>query len=517
MPLLRERISPEFEQDILTALITNTQFINKTHRWYKSQYFSDYGKVIYKWVVDYWSEYAQAPGKNIQSIWKVKQDDIKPALADNIASYLENLSIHYENKSEFNLDYLVDKTRDYIRKKSYEYLYSHGQDLIKAGQVEDAVRFHESFNEVVKTTSRWENPFDPEVITNHFNELESERHIILQFPGILGQLMGPLERGWLVAFMGPMKRGKSFWIQESLFQALHNKKKVCYINLEMIEKGVRDRQYRRLTGAVDDTEKSLIIPMFDCKLNQSNMCRVPKKRTNKGKLKSIKNEKGTLVWIQDGKEPYHACTYCRHDKRYFKNYVQGIHYKEQENKTIITKDLVLKRAKAHIRQFGANLRSITYPAGTTTIEDIIADMKELEYTDNFIPDMVLLDYADIAGTRKSFSKKHEKIDHIWEHIKGEATTKHSLWITGTQSNADGLNTATLDGTNTPGSITKNAHLDAMFGLNQTLKEKDELYTRINTMYHRHREFGSEQAIVLHQLGLAMPYLDSDWYVDSNKK
>ena len=120
MPLLRERISPEFEQDILTGLITNTQFINKTHRWYKSQYFSDYGKVIYKWVVDYWSEYAQAPGKNIQSIWKVKQDDIKPALADNIASYLENLSIHYENKSEFNLDYLIDKTRDYIRKKSYE-------------------------------------------------------------------------------------------------------------------------------------------------------------------------------------------------------------------------------------------------------------------------------------------------------------------------------------------------------------------------------------------------------------
>ena len=57
----------DIEGDILTAMITSTGFLHETVGMYRKEYFSDYARLISQWVADYYLQYRQAPGKEIQT------------------------------------------------------------------------------------------------------------------------------------------------------------------------------------------------------------------------------------------------------------------------------------------------------------------------------------------------------------------------------------------------------------------------------------------------------------------
>jgi len=510
MALVRQRVNPELENDILTGVITNTSYLSKIVKNYQPHYFSDYGRVIVGWVMDYWDVYHQAPGKNIQNIYNVEAEGLPHGLARNIATYLENLSNTYEDAKEFNVPYLLEQTRVYFRRKSYEYLYTKGRDLILAGQVEEAAKLHESFRDTIASTSQWENPLDQRVIAEHFSNLDDDIYGVLSFRGALGELIGPLERGWLVSFLGPMKRGKSFWLMETLFRMAASRKRVAYINLEMIGKGVREREYTRLTATGKSMDK-VQFPIFDCYYNQCGECPVPKLRTNDMQLRMDDAERTLPKWGSNGLEDYRVCTACRDREDYREHYLPDVWYTWHTPKQTINSGLVRKTAKGFVKMFGDNIRQITYPAYSVRISDIRRDLNELQWTEGFVPDGVLVDYADIVQPDYETGSERQNLNQVWKGMKRSAGDMGALWVTASQTTREAIDKEVVGQKDVPEDIRKLAHVDALYGINQTESEKEDLITRISTVVHRHKNWSKRTVAVLHQLALGMPYLDSEWW------
>lgn len=511
MPLDRRQVNSELESDILTAAIISTEFLSHAYKWFESKYFSDYGRVISEWIIEYWEKYRKAPGKSIQNIYNVEHERLQYDLAQNIATYLSNLNDAFEFHSEFNLDYMLDQARQYFRRKSYECLFSEGAELLAEGRIEEAEKLHEEFRGVIKSTSKWENPFSPKVVASHFAELESGNHEVFTFRGALGELIGPLEREWLVAFLGPMKRGKSFWLQEAIIQAITNRRRVAYVNLEMGVKGVRDREYRRLSGLPDDHTKTIRLPKFDCWHNQCGSCPVQHFRKNRIPLR-LKDDDYALPDWRDANPDYKICAVCRTKTDLRDNYRPEVWYVPYQARESMSQRNVLRTVKGFVRQYGDRLRQITYPAYSVTISDIRRDLDELAYSDGYYPDMVILDYGDILQTESKVGTERDRISNDWKKMKGLAGERHCLWVTASQTNRVALDKDTVSQKDIAEDIRKLAHVDAMIGINQTEAEKADLITRINVLANRHRNFSAAQVIVLHQLSIGIPYLDSEWVV-----
>jgi hypothetical protein len=503
MALRQQPVHRTTEDDILAAMITSTAFMDHAAGWYRPEYFTDYAQLIAGWVVDYYHQYRQAPRETIQNIYTVKKDEIPPAMATNVATYLSTLNTH----DGFNIDYMLDTARQFFRRRSYEHLFSHGRDLIKAGRVDEAITLHEEFRGVTRATSKWENPFDEQVIRAHFRE-EPAEYQVLKFRGALGELMGPLERNWLVAFMGPMKRGKSFWCEESIFAGLAQQNRVAYINLEMPDRTVRSREYKRIT-AMPDLPARYTLPQFDCNHHQQGICNLPERMAA-----------GTLMIGDKLKEympgdPWQVCTYCRDNplairKKYGHNTFEPAIWYSTVQKLGIDAQTVLKQAENVKALSGDNLRQITYPAYSATVDDVRRDLDELIYAHKFYPDIVVLDYADILGSEGSFNQERHRLDNIWKRLKQAAGEMSALWITATQTNRKGMERKDIREVDTAEDIRKMAHVDAMYGINSAEHERGKHYTRISQLTSRHREAQAKQVMVLHQLQLGLPYLDSAW-------
>jgi hypothetical protein len=502
-------------------MITSTTFLEQTVGWYREDYFEDYAQVIAGWVVRYFDEYREAPGATIQNIYTVEKDNLPPALAVNVATYLTNLSTAHQG-AQPNERYLLDTAQQYFKRKGYERMFTTGRELLKAGRVDEAIALHDDFRSVVRATSNWENPFDPKVIRDHFREPDTS-YQVLEYRGALGRMIGPLERNWLVAFMGPMKRGKSFWCEESIFAGLAGRKKVAYINLEMPNRTVRSREYKRIT-ALPDKMGRYIIPQFDCQLNQYGVCNLST-RTGAGAL--IAADAITAPEYVVG-HPWQVCTWCRDNAGALlsagevNTFAAGVWYSHTNKMDLRVAD-ALREADSLQMLCGDSLRQITYPAYSATVDDVRRDIDELIYAHKFYPDIVVLDYADILGSEQSYNQERHRLDNIWKRLKQAAGEMDALWITATQTNRKGLekmsgsaakmkNVSQVD---TAEDIRKMAHVDAMFAINRGDHELH--YTRMSHLANRHRDVSPQQVVVLHQLELGLPYMDSDVYPARYKK
>jgi replicative DNA helicase len=138
-------------------------------------------------------------------------------------------------------------------------------------------------------------------------------------------------------------------------------------------------------------------------------------------------------------------------------------------------------------------------------------LERLEYLEDFLPDVVVVDYADILRPEDARLEGRERIAETWMMLKNLAQTRHCLSVTASQTTRDAIDKKNLTQKDTPEDIRKNAIADVIIPLNQTQREKRMSYLRVGLMVHRHREVDEFQQIhVLQQLKLGQPLLDSEY-------
>uniref|UniRef100_A0A6M3JJP3 Helicase n=1 Tax=viral metagenome TaxID=1070528 RepID=A0A6M3JJP3_9ZZZZ len=529
MAFSRKRISDsdEIEKRILTAMIVSDQFCKSVRQSIKKKYFKiDYIKDLVGWILDYFDKYGKSPGRSIRDIFVVEQERLKEAEAKLIEYFLEDISDEYEGTESLNVNYLVGNAKDYFDKRSHEILFRDGANLVAAGRVEEAKKLLDKHKVIVRETGSVFDPFSPEEIKNF--DIDEKVNTLFSMPGALGRLMGYMQRSWLLAVTAPEKRGKSWILEEIAFQGIIAGLKVFIISLEMNKPVSKKRIYKRLTGTVtkrdlEELPEVIQYPIFDCLNNQEDVCTRKQRTCDRGifkELGSLTDKEGYIkVYQEKDIKKYKPCTWCRDNwskinkKEDEYKYEAAYWFRDQKSVKLMTQELVKKKSKIfYSEKRGSNLRMRTFPAFSANSDNIKAELDTLEYTENFIPDIIIIDYFDIQKPEKgsSFSDR-SVIDAIWKMGKNIADVKQCLVVTADQSNKASRSKQSVESSDTTEDKRKDAHLDVRIALNQTAREKDDMVMRVNVLFHRHRRFNvNREVMILQQLDLAQPLLDSEF-------
>jgi hypothetical protein len=503
--IIRHTVSTDIEKKILTGMIVNDQFCTQIQKMIKIPYFQNlYVRIVLEWIQGYFKSYKKSPGKQIQDVYRSEKENLKEAEAELIGTFLSNLSADYESSKTINYEYLMDQTRGYFRERSLMILSEKVSGDLGRGKIDQAEQTVKNFSKVVKDIGDWINPFEKTEINEFFN---TQSDVLFKFPGELGEMTGNLEREWLVAFIAPMKRGKSFMLQELAIHALSARLKVVIFSLEMNKRSMSERIYKRITALSEKFEKDKEIswPVFDCERNQDNTC------TREDRISSIGiKDPGVELTEWNKVKGYKPCTICNELKN--GEYRQSVWKKWQEQKQELNAKYTIKKVKDFERLYGNNLRIKAYPAFTATFDDVISDLEDLEYTENFVPDVVCIDYIDIMAPEGTGElSERGRVDWAWKRAKGLSAQRRCLVATVLQSNRSSITQKDVQQENVSEDIRKLAHVDIMFGLNQTPREKKEGTMRISIIAHRHKNFlFDKETLVLQSLELGQPIIDMGW-------
>jgi len=504
----------DVEKRILTGLIISDRVLSTLITYIQPEIFElEVSKQVVRWILDYYSKYKTAPKKHIKDLYESEKGKLKQGLDTEIELYLAKLSEEYLSEGGpegVNDDFNIDKGREYLKTRHLRRVAEGINSLLDLGKPDEAEKFYEANKQVVReVTYKWSKPFDdPQFVNSVFEESETP---LFRLKGNLGELVGDLRRGWLFVVMGPMKRGKTWSLQDIALDAMFSRKRVAYISLEMKDRHLAPRIYRQIGAMGDKEEKEdYRFPCFDCLNNQDNSCNLPQ-RTNHMAAPSEYSPTSK----------YKPCTACRKMPG-GGDFIAGTWFFEAERPKL-TLPNTRREIKKFNKTFGKNLlRVISFPAFSATMKDVEEELDQLEMEEGFIPDVIITDYASIMASEHHYNDPRHNIDDIFKAHKRMSQVRSALVVTGTQSLGSGraaLSKEMQDESDVGGNAYILAHVDIMMTLDQTPDEKEDGVWRMGIIEHRWKRFNKRrQVMVLQQLELGMPSLDSEMiYWSGGKK
>ena len=494
-----KRVDNTVEEKILTGMIVSTEFCRDILPMLNLRYFqAPYVSRVAGWVVSYYKKYEAAPERIIEDIFETKKGKMNPSEVEVIGTFLQSLSEEYERQDVFNVQYYLDSAEKYFKERAVAMLSSDVSVLVSSGDIAGAEEVIRGFTKVAKAISSWKNPFDDAFIDRVFSPAIADG--IFSFDGEVGKLLGVFKRGWLVSVMAPEKRGKTFFLMEVAIQALLSRLKVVFISLEMFDEDIGERIYRRVTGEGDEVG-DITFPCFDCYKNQDGSCD-KRERVNRIKLLDEDGEQPEF----DMKMEYSVCTCCREKKG--RDYVPATwftSYRKEKISAVKTK----RKVKALKKMYGDNFRLISYPVRQANISRIKRDLEILEYTEGFLFDVLVLDYADILGPEDERLVGRDAVNETWMMLKSLAQEKFGVVVTGSQTTAVSADKKNVTSKDTAEDKRKKAHVDLSIYFSQTSEEKRRWILRLS-IFHRHKNFDEyKQVQILQQLDLGQVLLDSE--------
>jgi replicative DNA helicase len=499
MSLLKRReVNTEIEDKILTGMIISDSFCRDISKIINKDTFAvPFISKVAVWSKDYYKKYKQAPGLQITDIFEVEKQNLEESDQKAISTLLTRLSSEHE-ANDFNEEYLKDRSLEYFRQRNIKLANDKVSHLISIGRTEEAEQVLSSYKKATLLTSKWENIFSTDLIKNFFVDEENKKDILFQLPGDIGKFIGPFERNWLVGILAPTKRGKSFWLMELAIQATFNRKKVIFISLEMSSHQIKRRFYKRLTSMSKET-RDYIFPIFDCQKNQENICN---KKERKNSIRLLDSEGNKPKYNQELK--YQYCSICRGTKDFIPS-TWFTTIKKERMKTA----QAIKMIRSEGSHFGSDLETLAYPSYSANLSQIRSDISILEESKGFVPDLIVIDYADILAPEDSRVIGRDRIDETWKTLKRMGEEFHGCVASASQSNRQSFEKRNVVQTDTGEDIRKIFHANLFLSINQTPQEKRDCCGRMAKIAVREEDFDQYEGVIfLQQLALGQVLLDS---------
>lgn len=503
----RIAINNSIEENIIMSLIVSDKVCRDVIKMIKRDSFvNPYSQKIASWVQSYYKKYHKAPGKSIQDIYITEKLNLKEEEGDFISAFLAKLSIEFEKNNKLNEDYLIDKATEYFKKRSLKNISEQIQAFVEIDDVDKAEKALNSYRQISKESSRFINPFSDDAVKKYFEDTTNNVNNLFRMPGDLGHLIGDFERGTLVGVMAPSKRGKSFFLMEVALQAFFEKCRVVFVSLEMNSFKMERRILKRLTAFGNET-KEYVYPCFDCLRNQTDTC-LKSIRTNHIKLRHEDEDKPDF----DPNSKYQPCVLCRGKKDFIaETWFHMIKRPKQKlNNT-------LKTIQGIRQMYDENFRLICYPKFSANVSNIKSAIEHLEWEEGFIPDVIVLDYADILAPEDNQVTGRDRYDDTWKMLGNLADTRNSLVVTASQTNRASFNKKNVTQTDAAEDIRKIANVDVMIALNQLPSEKENGILRVSVVAERDDDFNQyKTCTILQNLALGQICLDSELLFDGKK-
>lgn len=523
--ITREKINADEEYTLISHMIMNKTVLDTMYRRWKTkelkvQHFSKYSRPIVQWVFRYYGKFKKPPQKTIQKIYESKRRRLAENTQEIIEEYLDRLAEEYNQLKSKNLDidYIQNEILiDFIRQREIELRIEKAQQKLDSANFEDAEEILSSYSKVRQEDDEEESetliPFTVEDVEKYYEE-KSSSDSVFTFDGDLGKIVGPLEKGWLVAVTGIEKVGKSFILQEIAHQgAVFQKKRVLVINLELDKKMVRGRNQRRISGTAREFDAGRITyPILDCENNQYGTCKNRKRMMNK---RPLFRSGGEIVTFSKRKG-WKICTKCKDSKKIrkgaskYKRFVPAIWF-ERERVRETTEGRVKRALKDHEMTGIKNLRIRCYPRFSKTFDEVYAYI--LRYIDRtgWKPHIIIFDYLDILDDEVKGDERIN-VDRKWKKGSRMAGELDCLVFTADQATKPSRKQRSLDQMSTSESKTKDGHLDVRIALNQTDRENALGLLRASVIFHRHQSVNrATEVMVVQRLKTSEAIMDSAFW------
>lgn len=79
-----------------------------------------------------------------------------------------------------------------------------------------------------------------------------------------------------------------------------------------------------------------------------------------------------------------------------------------------------------------------FPTKTASVQTIRAYVQRLAATKNFVPDMIVVDYADLLRSSRGFEQKRFELESVYEELRAMAQELNAIVVTADQTNRAGL-------------------------------------------------------------------------------
>lgn len=498
--ITQRKTDKEKEKRILINLITNTEYCRSILPLLSNDLLQiAYAKKIIRWIKKYWEEFNEAPKLHIQDIFNLEKEKLKEEESELISDFLFNLSREYDETEEKNTEYLIKSSLPYIKSRSYIQLGENLKSAASLNNIKECEDFLISFKKIEVATSGTVNPHDPNYVKKAMEAKQSD--ILFNMPGKLGEII-TIERGRLIAFLGAAKIGKTHWLHEIGVQGLLNGYKVFEVNCEMSNEKMALRHYKRI-GVLGKEPKTYLFSVADCLFNQQNTCNKPERINHIPLL----NDNGERPEWEESNKDYKPCVVCRNKNSDF----QLESWYEEVYREGLEENIIVKTTKSFDLMYGSNnYRLKCYPKFTADCNDIIRDLEILELTENFRPDILIVDYADILRPTYAYKDTRHSIDEIWKMLGKIASERNIAVITASQLNRSGMQKKSAKTTDIAEDIRKVANVDSMIIINQTPLEKKRGIQRLSVGVLRDEEFHVDKEVTVFQnFNVGQPLLDSE--------
>lgn len=424
----RKKIDISEERRILSQMITTTPLLVQLKGIAEPHLFEhSYSRLVASWVWEYFDRIGEAPEKAIEDIYLKQKASVRDENdVEMIGEFLSHLSRDWAKAT--SPDYTAGVAVEFFKLRSLTLLKEKLELQIKSRNVGGAEKLVAEYRRVdqVKGTSV-DLMRDTSEIVRAF---VTEHNGLYQMPGAIGEVIGEIRRGDFVGVLAPMKRGKSWWLWHFAYRALLSDHKALFISLEMMQEEVLQRAWQCMAGQ-------------------------PKR---KGVYEVAK-------FVDDGIH-------------------KRVVMKERDYKAVSTLKVDIQTVQKHYRKLAPNadVRIQVFPAGQATMDDIHTLLSNLELYDNFVPDVIVIDYADLLRTPTRTEHRHQ-LDEIWKGLRGLAQEKHCAVITASQTAKETLD-KDIKASNVSEDIRKLAHVTKGIALNQTRKEKEKGLMRVEKLLDR---------------------------------
>lgn len=454
-----EKVDISVESRILGNIITSGELLGKIRQIVDPTLFeSPISRIVGQWVVEYFDRMQDAPGKAISDIYIARRNEISDSDGSLVYAFLKNCSASWKPT---NVKYAEDVASKFFQQRSLERLIENLKNKAGSGNVDGAQRLIAEYVKPELVHSRSIDLLHGTSPIQHAFQNEDEELFSLR--GGMNKLVGgPLCRGELVAFLAPPKSGKTWWMIDTAIVAMTRGQKVLFVSLEMTEDQMIRRFWQALSGCsrFGENAPGSIFQQngdkFDLVLGE--------RKTRKVELdeETIRSVQGTYLGVSDGQ-----------------------------------------------------LKVRCYPTGSLTLQKLQSELKLLEVFENFVPDVIVIDYADIMALPPGKEKRHQ-LDALWIGLRGITTGSNNLIVTASQTGRETVGgRRDADESNIAEAVSKINHVTRMITINRSKRDKQFGIYRMGCQTMRDGRECFEQLVVLNCLEIGRPWMDDRFMGEVN--
>lgn len=454
----RTPIDMSDERRILSWMIASDVIFQHVHTTYDSPrlFESSFARTVATWIHGWAAtEPDKAPGTAIQDLYASHAKSVHDEEdTKTIALFLGNLSKDWTHAVPTSDAWAREQADKYFRLQRCKKALELANRAAESGDVDAAESALLSFSRPLGSEFETYDLFrDDEAILDAYT---SSDETLFYMPGALGEMLGPIIAGDFLGILAPQKRGKSFMVDLFAICAVKQGVDVLLVDFEMTKRQKARRLWGHYIGQPHPRDAGIIsVPCFGDRgdIGYRNM-----------DFRGVELDREKIARIQKG----------------------GLRLNQ-----------------------GATIQWMNVPNRGATVRQIKHRIKELR-KGREQPFLAIFDSGDYLRAEDTRQPRIEQLDEIWGAMRGVSQEFERCACL--SPSHTGRQTSKGEGTDSDvsGDIRKLWKLTKTVYLNRTKAEAEAGIIRCSTETLRDGPTRNDQVVVLQNLTINRPYLDSRW-------